>query len=396
MPKSDIDYSNTVVYRIFCKVENVLDSYVGYTTNFTQRKYYHKINSKTGTDKLATAIQNYGGWSNWNMEQVAQYCCCNAEDAQQRKLYHCNILKPTLNEDLAASFVETTEKANDGPHFCACGKGYKHRQGLWKHTRTCEITSKSKTSTEIDVNEKQMQDSSVVNEHQMKIIATIVAEVVKENMSELFRQNTEFMTKMTETYKQQHEALVATSQNIVNSNNMITNNTNNNTFNLNMFLNETCKNAMNINEFVDSIKLDLSDLESVGKLGFVEGISNIIVKNLKALDVTVRPIHCPDQKREIIYIKDDNKWEKECEDKVKLKKAIKRVAYKNEMLLPQYKLKYPDYNDSESKRSDHYSKLVIESFGGVGGYDADKEEKIMKKITREVGINKAKYCIADL
>jgi hypothetical protein len=169
---------------------------------------------------------------------------------------------------------------------------------------------------------------------------------------------------------------------------MINNNSNNKTFNLNVFLNEHCKDAMNIMDFVDSLKLQLSDLESVGKLGFVEGISNIIVKNLKALDVHKRPVHCSDSKREVMYIKDENKWEKENEDKQKLRKAIKRIANKNSKLLPIFKEKYPDCIKSISPYSDQYNKLIIEAMGGSGNEDFDNENKIIKKIAKEVTIDK--------
>ena len=167
------------------------------------------------------------------------------------------------------------------------------------------------------------------------------------------------------------------------------NNSHNKTFNLQFFLNETCKDAMNLMDFVDSIKLQLTDLEKVGRVGFVEGISNIITTNLKALDVTQRPIHCTDNKREVLYIKDENKWEKEADEKDKIRKAIKRVAHKNIMMLPKFKEGHPDCLKSESKYSDQYNKLVIESFGGSGDNDIEKEDKIIKKISNVTTIGKA-------
>jgi len=143
---------------------------------------------------------------------------------------------------------------------------------------------------------------------------------------------------------------------------------------------------MNITEFVESIKLQLSDLISIGELGYVEGISNIIVKKLNDLDITERPVHCTDKKRETFYIKDEDKWEKDENDK-KMRKFIKNIAYKNQKLFPQFKEKYPDYNDSNSKYSDQYSKIVIESL-----YDNDvgKESKIIKNISRAITIDKFK------
>jgi glutaredoxin-related protein len=171
-------------------------------------------------------------------------------------------------------------------------------------------------------------------------------------------------------------------------NTMINNHSNNKTFNLQFFLNETCKDAMNIMDFVDSIKLQLADLENFGEIGYVNGISNIIVKNLKQLDVTERPVHCTDKKREVLYIKDENKWEKEDSENNKMRKVIKKVANKNIRLLQKFKEEHPDCGKSESKYSDQYNKLIVEAMGGSGDNDIEKEDKIIKKIAKEVFVDK--------
>jgi hypothetical protein len=245
---------------------------------------------------------------------------------------------------------------------CICGNIYKFKQGLSKHKKTC-----SRVNT---VDEK----------NDIKMLTNLVLEVVK--------QNKELVVQNTETHKHNQELtskIVEICKAGTTNNTQINNTNNNNTFNLNVFLNEKCKDAMNIMDFVDSLQLQLSDLEDVGKLGFVEGISNIIVKNLKALDVTERPIHCADKKREIIYVKDDDKWEKECDQKLKIRKAIKRVATKNQKLLPKFKEAHPGCNYSESKYSDQYSKIVIES---MRDDDVEKQDKIIKRIAKEVVIDK--------
>ena len=175
--------------------------------------------------------------------------------------------------------------------------------------------------------------------------------------------------------------------NTVNSHNV---NSNNKTFNLNVFLNETCKDAMNITDFVESLKLQLSDLENVGEIGYVNGISNIIVKNLNLLEENKRPIHCADKKREILYIKDEDKWEKD-EEKKKIRKIIKKVACKNQRLLPKFKEEHPDCGKYHSKYSDQYNKLVVESLGGSGDNDLEKEDKIIRNIAKEVTIDKNIY-----
>jgi len=165
-------------------------------------------------------------------------------------------------------------------------------------------------------------------------------------------------------------------------------NVNNKTFNLNVFLNETCKDAINISEFIETINPQLDDLEELGEIGYVSGITKIICKHLSVLDVTKRPIHCTDKKREILYIKDNGVWQKEDEDKPHIKKMIKRAEYKSQNLLPQYKKKYPKYSDAFSPQSDDFNKMIVEAMGGSGNNDIHKANKIITNITRLVAIDK--------
>ena len=174
------------------------------------------------------------------------------------------------------------------------------------------------------------------------------------------------------------------------TNNTLINNNNNKTFNLQFFLNEECKDAMNIMEFVDSIKLDLNDLIHVGKVGYINGISNIIIQNLKALDIYKRPVHCTDLKRETIYIKNNNIWEKETENNDLTRKSIKHIAKKNCTVLFLFKEKYPDCIYAASKYSDWYTKLTSEAFGGVEPEIKISENKIIKKILKEITLDKIK------
>jgi hypothetical protein len=167
-----------------------------------------------------------------------------------------------------------------------------------------------------------------------------------------------------------------------------TTNSHNKAFNLQFFLNETCKDAMNITDFVNSIKLQISDLEKVGELGYVEGISNIIMKSLKELDVTQRPVHCTDKKRETMYVKDENIWEKD-EERKKMHKLVKKVTDKNIKLLPEYRELHPDYINASSLCSDQYNQIFLQALGGSGDNDYEKEEKIIQKVSREVLLQKS-------
>jgi len=164
----------------------------------------------------------------------------------------------------------------------------------------------------------------------------------------------------------------------------------NNTFNLNVFLNETCKDAMDIKEFVNSIQLDLSDLEQLGDKGYIDGVTNIFTTRLNALDIRKRPIHCTDKKRDTIYVKDAGKWEKEDETYPRLKTAVKDISNRNIHMLAKYRDKYPDYKDASSPRSDVYSMIVIETMGGnkYGDDTNAKELKIIRNIAKHVSIKK--------
>jgi hypothetical protein len=241
-----------------------------------------------------------------------------------------------------------------------CNKTYNDRTGLWKHKKKCKTKEGSESESDKD---KKSNDPSD-----------------KEIIMMLIKDNSEFKNMMMKVI-----------ENGTTNNSHNVNNSNNKTFNLQFFLNETCKDAMNIMEFVDSVKLQLSDFEKLGEIGYVDGISNIIVKNLKALDVDKRPVHCTDAKREVLYIKDDDKWEKENEDKNKMRKVIKKIANRNSRMLNEFKAKHPDCSKSDSLFSDQYNKLIVEAMGGPGDNDLEKEDKIIRKITKEVVISKEIY-----
>jgi len=236
--------------------------------------------------------------------------------------------------------------------ICYCGKEYQHRQGLWKHKKKCIAD----TGTDSDSD----SDSKTENVHTDKDLIMM-----------LIKQNTELL-----------EIVKNGTHNTSNSHN------NNKSFNLQFFLNETCKNAMNITDFVDSLQLQLSDLENVGDVGYIEGISNIIIKKLNTLDVTERPIHCTDKKRETMYIKDEDTWEKEDEKKVKMHKMVRKIANKNIKLISKFQEIYPDWKKCSSKYADQFNKIVIESMGGTGDNDYEKEEKIIKRVAKEVFVEK--------
>jgi len=289
-------------------------------------------------------------------------CKCCDYNTSRLSQYSRHVLsakhkKLEISTDFNNSSTDFNKKSSK--FECQCGKVYKERTGLWRHKKICDF---EELLSEDEENEEPKKEEISDKE--------LIVMLLKQN-SQLIEHNCE---------------LTKNGINNTNSHNN-TNNSHNKAFNLNFFLNETCKDAMNIMDFVDSIKLQLSDLEKVGELGYVDGISNIITNNLKAIDITKRPVHCTDKKRETMYIKDENKWEKEEEDKKKLRRAIKRVAFKNQNLIPDYKKENPDYNKYHSTTSDKYNKLVVESMGGSGDNDIEKEDKIIKNISNVSIIN---------
>ena len=448
MPKNLINYSDTIMYKIYCKNLDIHDIYVGHTTNFIKRKYHHKKNCENGNKKLKIyeTICDNGGWENWEMTELIKmdfknvtevrikeqeyyklltaqkkylsvetekkYFCkiCNKQydnssdyekhftnkkhtdkilqntakiTPKNPKIFYCklcdfnssnkkdytrHLLTPKhQNTDKILTLTDTLPQETPMTSFtCVCGKEYKHRQSLFNHKKKC-------------INNKTI---NVIHENEEYKIDIDKDDLIKY----LMKENCEFKDMIIEQNKMVMKIYEKSENNTSICNSNI--NSHNKTFNLNVFLNEHCKDAMNITDFVDSLKLQLSDLENVGRLGFVEGISSIIVKNLKALEVHKRPVHCSDSKREVMYVKDEDKWEKENDDKNKLRKAIKKIANKNSRLLPIFKEKHPDCIKSISPFSDQYNKLIIEAMGGSGNEDIDNENKIIRKIAKEVTIDK--------
>ena len=258
---------------------------------------------------------------------------------------------------------------------CSCGNHYKTQSGLWKHKKQCMPTQCVPTQC--------MPTTQVVatdnTSNEIKMLTQLMIEVVKQNQ-EQGKQNQEFQKQIVNLIQQNGRIGDNINSHNVNSHNK---------FNLQFFLNETCKDALNIREFIDSVKISISDIENVGSVGYVEGISQIILNNLKQLDVTKRPIHCTDLKREIIHIKDNNAWERESEAKPKLIDSIKTIAHKNIRMIPEWKMANPHYKDANNKLNDKYMVIVNESMGACDANEDEKNyNKIIKKIAQETIIGK--------
>jgi hypothetical protein len=405
MPKQIINYANISIYKIICNDVTVTDCYVGSTSNFTKRKSSHKsmctnIKNNNYNSNVYKKIRGSGGWDNWSMVEIEKYPCKDNIEATLRERHWILLLGCTLNTVIPNPLFKEETQVKSSSYFCAmcdyscprkdtfsrhlssqkhsknqkildvknkkifpcltCDKEYKHRQSLHIHTKTC--TQINSVPVSIEKNDETSE------------LKYLILEMVKTN---------------TELQKQMLEVCKGSNNQIITNNNILnTSNSHNKTFNLQIFLNDTCKNAMNLTDFVSSLQIDLEDLESVGELGFVNGLSKLIISGLNDLEECERPVHCSDLKRESMYVKEDNKWEKEDAENTKMKKALKQISHKNIKMLPVWKTKNPDYKRSESYLSDKYSHMVIEAMGGSGDNDEEKANKIIRKIAKEVTIKK--------
>jgi hypothetical protein len=426
MPKVEIDYSNTIIYKIACKEVSVKYVYVGHTTNFVQKKHSHKqacnnINSPSYNLTLYKTIRAHGNWCNWDMSIIQVYNCKDIVEVMQKEREHFI----SLNEPLYDKAFELNQQENEtekdnfeciicdyttcrkkdfdkhlftSKHIsnakqsiypakvpkvpkksqdaysckkfiCLCGKKYVDNSGLWRHKKKCNKDNEDNKSP-IFVNEPV----------ETKVEPPQYEKFDKEMLIiQLLKQNQELQQSLIELSK----------KSITITNNTSTNNSHNKTFNLQFFLNEECKDALNISEFVSSIKVELDDLETTGRLGYVEGVSRIMNKSLKELDINKRPIHCSDLKREILYIKNDDQWIKEEETKPILKNAIKQVAHENIKQIGEWRKKYPDCTDADSRKNDTYLKIVSNSMSGLTTEEQVKNiDKIITKVAKESAIDK--------
>ena len=266
-------------------------------------------------------------------------------------------------------------------HICDCGKEYKHRQSLFNHRKICQIN--------LDNNQKhniQIQDS-FQDPHQDPIQnpETIHPNITIDVILKIIKQNEELQKLLIDQSSKILE-LAKEGKSIFNTNN--TNNNTTNNFNLNLFLNEKCKDAINITDFVNSLVVNINDLEETARLGYAEGISKIFINGLKQLDIYKRPIHCSDLKREVLYIKDHDNWEKD-DDKTHLLQAIKDVGNKNIKQISEWQKINPHFKNPESKQNDRYLSMVCNVMSGGSKEEITKNyEKIIRNIVKETVIEK--------
>ena len=251
--------------------------------------------------------------------------------------------------------IKSCEKVATTNNCIFCNKIYKDPSGLWRHKKKCK--------------ELNIPNHNTCDNKDTQHLTELVMKVVE--------QNQELTKQIIELSKTPHSSI---SNSTVNSHNK---------FNLNVYLNETCKNALNISDFVSSLVVSVNDLENTSRVGYAEGVSNIFLNGLKQLDVHDRPVHCADQKREILYIKNNNEWTKDTDDKSILTKAIKEVAHKNIKQISEWQKQNPEYKDPDSKQNDKYQKILFNAMSGSTKEESDKNyEKIIRNVIKNTVIEK--------
>ena len=308
-----------------------------------------------------------------NPKKSQTFLCKNCEYiTDNKKDFNKHLL--TLKHQNETNETKMKQNFENKNNICPkCEYNFNSRTTLWRHKKKCinnDLNNLNNLNNSNNLNSSNNPNNIIDdnNSSENKFLQDLIVEMVKSN--------SELQKNIIEMCKQIQPSNV--------NNNINNSNFNNKSFNLNFFLNETCKNAMNIMDFANSIQLNLTDLEKMGELGYVEGISKIIIDNLKLLDVTERPVHCSDFKRDVLYVKDDDKWEKENENNTKIKKLINSVTNKNISLIPAWKQKNPECTNINSNKSTKINKIIIETMET----DKSKEEKIIKNIAKEVLINK--------
>jgi hypothetical protein len=247
-----------------------------------------------------------------------------------------------------------------------CDKFFNDRAGLWRHHKKCI---------------KPLDNNAFDNPE------NLIKYLMKENseFKQLLIDQNKQMMSQNNNMMSQNDRIIELSKNVGNHHN----NNSNNSFNLNMYLNETCKDALNIMDFVNQLKIGLTELEETGRLGFANGISKIFIDGLKQIDINNRPVHCSDSKRETLYIKSNNEWNKEDGERKILTSALKHVANKNIKQISEWTKVHPDYNDSDSKDNDRFLQIVSEAMSGSTVDETNKNyNKIIKNIAKETIIEK--------
>jgi hypothetical protein len=408
MPKVKINYAEMIFYKICCLSPTITKVFIGHTTNINQRK--HTLKKQTQSDAYCSDmiefIKNSGGWDNWSLQILEKYECKTHIDIVLREIYHTDALNQKTNNldnsNLHNSSNGITSKHGDNNasdnnvdkiftcNYCnyRCLKSKHFKQHLMTRKHMDEVQNQlavassataSASASFIDIESNCGEDKKelgfVVNECNYES---------SENKNELILQLLKDNESMKIFMKEQNDML---KEMIANHNTTTTNNIRHKNikqkFNINIFLNEQCKDAINMCDFIKSLKVTFHDLEITRDKSLEESVSTIMLRGLKELDVYKRPIHCTDQKRDVMYIKDEEKWEKD-DGNIKLKESIDTLSKKQMYTLKELRDSDPEIKTNDDKRDkfivtmNHVSTPITETGG----------KKMIKTIGKEIFIDK--------
>ena len=371
---SSVDYINTIFYKLSCKNGTCQDSFVGHTTDFARSEETHRTQSEADNARgVHQRIRESGGWTKWRMEMMGVRSCANKLEAQHVEKefalstggemlsviadfrciacdYECSskfLWKQhcsTKKHSRKLASMNEHEESSSCLECEFCGKTYKQRSGLWRHRKRCHAKP-NVSAASVDI--KEIMKDMLANDAKMK-----------EEMMEQMKQQNKIIQEMIPKMG----------------------NNNNNKFNINVFLNEHCRDAINMSDFLESLQIQLGDLHYTKNNGLIQGVSSILLKGLRQLDTYKRPIHCTDVKRETLYIKDNNEWERSnCKEK--LKTAISDVATRQRKLLTAWEEANPGWQQTDSGKEE-YIKLVKTVM------DDMNENKVIRSIAKETVVDK--------
>ena len=294
--------------------------------------------------------------TNKNAKNAKKFNCEKCNFSCSKKSEYDRHISTRKHEMITLGLQKTPKKTPN--HICSyCGTVYSCRQNLSRHKKTCQITDN--TNISLDNNNKFNENTDMIT-----------------TMMQLIKQNQEFK-----------ELIIELSNKDTTTNNNNTINNNNQKFNLNVFLNTTCKDAMNMSEFIENMEVQFEDIENIGKEGYVTGMTNMIMSRIKNLDITQRPLHCTDLKRETIYIKDNDVWKKD-DDNTKLHNMIQCIAHKNYAILPAWRDKNPDCLDSDTPKFDFCIKMMTNVLGDAGEGQIKLDNKVIRNIAKHINVDK--------
>ena len=379
----ETDLLNNLRQEYFCKICH-------YTTDRNRDYKRHILSGKHQKNEKNAKLETLGNGKfapNFYCEKCDYYCDNKSSYTKhlttEKHLHNITNVNHTTVEDTKIKILNCE----------VCNKEFMNKSGLWKHKKKCFIREPNVSTHILDdsIGRNTIKDTNIPMElileviKQSKEIQNVLVEQNKELQQKLLLQGEKLLEKEDLVIDQQKQLIeLAKKPSMVNSNN-----NNNNHFNLNFFLNETCKNAMNIQDFIQSIKLTTQDFETTGRIGFVDGISRIFINELKRIEVERRPLHCTDVKRETVYVKDNDTWEKENLEKKKLKWAINSIAQLNLNQVQEWQHEYPECRENNTVANTHFNKMAMVALGGFGNDEETKfRDKIMKNVLKEIIISK--------